>query len=217
VIDEESGHTDESGGPCMDHAPVRPDVMLRLALVGSRATGFNHDLASKLQALLMTLEDLAERLGERGEPELHRAASDGFAMATEIAGLITESRALTRPPTPARRSLRELIAASCKRAGVGLTAEIVDAEVELAAPHVVHAISLAIEVAAGPGRGRALESTCRVVDGRIELVLAAARKTTSYASEYLALAAASLRPHGGDVGCGAERIVILLRPVLGTI
>ena len=69
------GHLDEAGGPCTSHAPVRPDVMLTLALVGSRATGFNHDLASKLQGLLITLEDLVERLAERGEPELHRAAS----------------------------------------------------------------------------------------------------------------------------------------------
>jgi hypothetical protein len=187
--------------------------MLTLALVGSRAPGLNHDLASTLQGLLMTLEDLVERLGERGDPELHRAASEASTMAQQIAGLITSSRALTRSPSPARRSLRELIAASCERAGVELAAELVDAELEVTAPHVIHALSLAIEVAAGPGRGRPLESTCRLVDGRIELVLSAAKKTTSFAGEYLALASAILRREHGDLRCGADRLVLWLRPI----
>lgn len=214
MIDEYPGHVDEAGEPCTTHAPVRPDVMHTLTLVGSRASGFNHDLASKLQGLLMTLEDLAERLGARGEPELHRSASDAFAMTQELVGLVTASRALTRPPSPGRRTLRELIAASCERAGVELRAELVEAEVEVSTPHVVQAIALAIEVAAGPGRGRALESTCqRGGGGQIEIVLSAAKKTTSFASEYLALAAESLRRHGGDLRCGADRIVIWLQPV----
>lgn len=214
MIEESPGHLDEAGEPCTSHAPVRPDVMHTLTLVGSRASGFNHDLASKLQGLLMTLEDLAERLGARGEPELHRSASDAFAMTQELVGLVTASRALTRPPSPGRRTLRELIAASCERAGVELRAELVEAEVEVSTPHVIQAIALAIEVAAGPGRGRALESTCqRVGAGQIEIVLSAAKKTTSFASEYLALAAESLRRHGGDLRCGADRIVIWLQPV----
>ena len=185
---------------------------MTLAMVGSRAHGLNHDLASKLQGLLMTLEDLVERLAERGEPELHRAASDASTAAQELAGLITGSRQLTRNPGPSRRPLRELIAASCDRAGVELHTRLVDAEVELVMPHAIHALSLAIEVAGGPGRSRPLDSECRVVDGRIELVLPAARQTTSYASEYLALAAAILRRDGGDVRCGADRLVIWLRP-----
>ena len=184
--------------------------MISLALVGTRATGFNHDLASKLQGLLMTLEDLVERLGERGEPELARAASEASVAAQEIAGLITESRALTRSPGPSRRSLRELVAASCDRAGVDLMTELPQVELDIIAPHVTHALALAIEVAAGPGRGRPLESTCRVDGGRIELVISAARQSTSYASEYLALAAAILRRDRGDLRCGADRLVIWL-------
>lgn len=203
-------HVDEGGEPCARHAPPRPDVLISLALVGTRATGFNHDLASKLQGLLMTLEDLAERLGDRGEPELHRAASEASLAAQEIAGLVTESRALTRSPGPSRRTLRELLAASCDRAGVELLAELPEVELDVIAPHVVHALALAIEVAAGPGRGRPLESTCRVDGGRVELVLVAAAKATSYASEYLALASAILRRDRGDLRCGEGRLVIWL-------
>ncbi len=204
------GHVDEAGGPCTHHAPVRPQVLLTLALIGSRANGLNHDLASKLQGLLMTLEDLAERLAERGEPELHRAAADASSVAQEIAGLVAASRSLARSPGPSRRTLREIIEASCERAGFGLDAELVAAEVEVIAPHVVHALSLAIEVAGGPGRGRPLEATCRLGGGRIELVLSTAPKTLSLASEYLALAAAILRRDGGDLRCGAERLVVWL-------
>lgn len=203
-------HVDEGGAPCTRHAAPRPDVLISLALVGTRATGFNHDLASKLQGLLMTLEDLVERLGERGEPDLHRAASEASVAAQEIAGLVTESRALTRSPGPSRRTLRELLAESCERAGVELVAELPEVELDIVAPHVMHALALAIEVAAGPGRGRPLESSCRVDGGRVELVLAAAKQTTSYASEYLALAAAILRRDRGDVRCGEGRLVIWL-------
>jgi len=203
-------HVDEGGAPCTRHAPPRPDVMVSLALVGTRTSGFNHDLASKLQGLLMTLEDLVERLGERGEPDLHRAASEASVAAQEIAGLVTQSRALTRSPGPSRRTLRELLAASCDRAGVELLAELPEVELDVVAPHVAHAIALAIEVAAGPGRGRPLESTCRIDGGRIELVLTATKQPTSYASEYLALASAILRRDYGDLRCGDGRLVIWL-------
>jgi signal transduction histidine kinase len=203
-------HVDESGAPCTRHARLRSEIMISLALVGSRATGLNHDLASKLQGLLMTLEDLVERLGERNEPELHRAASEASVAAQELAGLVTDSRALTRSPGPSRCTLRELIAASGDRAGVDLAAALPEVEVDLIVPHVVHALALAIEVAAGPGRGRPLESSCRVDGGRIELVLATSKQTTSYASEYLALASAILRRDRGDVRCGDGRLVVWL-------
>ena len=203
-------HVDEGGTPCTRHPRLRSETMISLALVGSRATGLNHDLASKLQGLLMTLEDLVERLGERDEPDLHRAASEASVAAQEIAELVTDSRALTRSPGPSVRPLREVIAASCDRAGVDLVATLPEVEIEVVAPHVIHALALAIEVAAGPGRGRPLESSCRVDGGRVELVLTAAKQTTSYASEYLALAAAILRRDRGDLRCGDGRLVIWL-------
>lgn len=206
----EPGHVDESGGPCANHAPLRPEVMLTLALVGTRASGFNHDLASKLQGLLMTLEDLVERLAERGEPALLRAAQEASTAAQDIAALVTVSRQITRNPGPSLRSLRELLDASCERAGVPLAAELPEVEVEIIVPHVMHALSLVIEVAGGPGRARALESSCRVIAGRVELQLLAAKQTTSFASEYLALAGAILRRDRGDVRCGDGRLVVWL-------
>ena len=204
------GHVGEDGAPCTRHAAVRPDVMITLALVGTRATGYNHDLASKLQGLLMSLEDLVERLAEHGDPELHRTASDASTAAQELAGLVTASRALTRSPGPSRSSLHELVAASCDRAGVDLATELPAVELELVVPHAIHALSLAIEVAAGPGRGRPLESSCRVDGARVELVLSAAKQSTSYASEFLALASAILRRDRGDLRCGADRLVVWL-------
>lgn len=208
----EPGHVDEDGAPCTSHAPVRPDVLLTLALVGSRTSGFNHDIASKLQGLMMTIEDLAERLAGHGDPELHRAAAEAVIVTQEIVKLVTVSRALARTSQPTRHTLRELIAASCERAGVELDTPLIDAEVEVAAPAVIHALALAIEVAAGPGRGRALDATCGLAGGQIEIVISAAKQTTSLASEYLALAATILRRDGGDVRCGAERLVVRLPP-----
>lgn len=207
---EDPGHLDEQGEPCTTHAPARPGMMLTLALIGSRASGFNHDIASKLQGLMMTIEDLAERLADHPDPDLHRAASEAAVVAQEIANLVTVSRQLTRAAPPTRRTLRDLVAASCDRAGVELATELVEADVELAAPQVIHALSLAIEVAAGPGRGRALESTCRRRGDRVELSMSAAKQTTGYAGEYLALASAILRREGGDVRCGPEQIVVLI-------
>lgn len=210
MIEDGPGHLDERGEPCATHPQIRPEAMLLLALVGTRATGLNHDLASKLQGLLMTLEDLAERLGERGEADLARAATEASTSAQDLVEIVTASRALTRQPGPSRQTLRELVAASCQRAGIELTAELVDAEIEIIAPHVVHALALVIEVAGGLGRGRPLESSCRHVNDGVELVLTAAPRTTSYASEYLALAGAVLRRSGGDLRCGPSRITVWL-------
>ena len=67
---------------------------------------------------------------------------------------------------------------------------------------------LPLVLAAGPGRGRPLEATCRRRGDRVELSLAASKQTTGYAGEYLALASAILRREGGDVRCGPERIVV---------
>ena len=66
------GHADDAGGTCGKHAAVSADTMMQLAMIGSRASAFHHDCASKLQGLVMALDELGE-LAEGGDANMLRA------------------------------------------------------------------------------------------------------------------------------------------------
>ena len=58
-------HSGEDGAPCATHPAAELDRILALASLGARASGFNHDLASKLQGVMMALDELDEALERR--------------------------------------------------------------------------------------------------------------------------------------------------------
>ena len=64
-------HLDEHGEVCTRHAPVPDGDLLALALVGSRAPSFHHDLASKLQGLMMAIDEIGEVAGDVPPPVMH--------------------------------------------------------------------------------------------------------------------------------------------------
>jgi hypothetical protein len=208
------------GGPSGSESPAaapelaRADAILALALVGSRAPAFNHDLASKLQGLLITLEELAETLGARGDAELGQLAADGLALATEVVETLTAFRALTRAQPPAPHGLRELIERAAARVGVTLVGELASLEVSVmvAAPAATQALALALDAAAGPGRGREVAIAGRLRGARVEIAIQVARVPARAASEHLALAAAAIARDGGELQCSPPELRVWLVP-----
>ena len=69
-------HLDEQEMPCTWHANATFEELMVLAIVGSRAQGFHHDVASKLQGLQMSLDEISERC--QHDPQLTRATESAL-------------------------------------------------------------------------------------------------------------------------------------------
>jgi len=204
------GHLDDSERPCSRHL-LDLDTLLYFAALGTRTSSFNHDIASKLQGLMMTIDEVTELTVS---PELKLAAETAHTAVAELNQLLQQNRALTKPPVVTRTSLHELVAKAAMRVGVmlrgaRLTAEV---EVEVAVPLVTQAIALSIDAAAGLERRRSIELATRVEDGRVELTLpivAGAAPT----GESLAIAAWIVARDRGELRCG-ERTIVIRLPVV---
>ncbi len=195
-------HLDATGAPCGHHAAPRSEVLLQLALVGSRAPAFHHDCASKLQGLVMALDELGE-LTEHGDPQVLRALEGALEASRELNALLNINRALTKVPAKADIAVQALVSRAAQRVAVTVQGALPDALVGVAVPAMTHGLALVFDVAAGPGRGRALEITGAQVPGGVELAIAAATSPAN-ASEHLALAAFVLHRDGGRLWCAAQ-------------
>jgi hypothetical protein len=196
-------HLDATGAPCARHAPASPDALLQLALVGSRAPAFHHDCASKLQGLVMALDELGE-LTEHGDPQVLRALEGALDASRELNALLNINRALTKHPAAADIAVKDLVARAAQRVAVTVQGTLPDALVSVAVPAMTHGLALVFDVAAGPGRGRALAISGSQVRGGVELVLATSATAPASASEHLALATFVIHRDGGRLWCAAE-------------
>lgn len=202
-------HLDEEGKPCSVHAPGTLDELMVLAVVGSRAAGFHHDVASKLQGLMMALDEIGE-LGQ-SDPALTRATEAALDSLREVLAQLNGNRALTKPPTRTAVAFREIVARASERVYVALGGELVDATIEVHGPTTIHALSLAFDVAAGPGRGRTLPATARLDGTHVELRLGCAPSPQSNSGESLAVATFVLTRDRGSLHCTADGKHLVLR------
>lgn len=211
MSDPEIEHLDDTGAPCARHRPPALAALYQLALVGSRAPAFHHDCASKLQGLVMALDELSE-LTEHGDPQLIRAIESAIEVSRELNGLLNTNRALTKPAPKTAIAVRELVKAAADRVGVVLQAGLPDAPVTVTVPPVTHALALAIDVAAGTGRGRALAITAAVTGRQVDLALPATAGQPANASEALSIATFAIVRDGGKLWCSSagDRLFIRL-------
>ena len=191
---------------------VDDDALMQLAAIGSRQTGFNHDIASKIQGLMMALDELTELIEPLRNEDITRSVDTAMTAVRELNGLLTASRALTKPPVKTRIAMRELVTKAAERASVVVRGALPEATVEVSPPLIVQAIALAIDVAGGVGRSRVVEPHCDVANGRVELSFAPAANLAPNASTQLAIASWVLRREGGELERG-ERISIRLPAV----
>jgi hypothetical protein len=205
-------HLDETGAPCTRHPPIAPANLYQLAMVGSRAPAFHHDCASKLQGLVMALDELTE-LAEHGDPQMLRAIETAMEASRELNALLNLNRALTRPAVKARVTLRELVTRGAERVGVSVNGALPDSlMVSVGVAPVTHAFALSVDVAAGSGRGRALTVDTTARDGVVEIALVTSTVQPTNAADALAIASFVVAREGGRLWCSAagDRIVIRL-------
>ncbi len=183
---------------------------MSLATIGSRAPGFHHDIASKIQGLMMALDEINEGL-DGGDPQLQRAAETAGIALKELNGLLNINRALTKPPHRTRVPLRELVARAAERVYVSLQGEIPEASLEVTAPSIIHGLSLAFDVAAGPGRGRTLHGVTSIHDGRMVMTLRASASAPANAAESLAIATFVFARDQGELRCTRDGAQLVIR------
>lgn len=206
-------HVDETGAPCARHPAISAASLYQLAMVGSRAPAFHHDCASKLQGLVMALDELTE-LTESADPQLLRAVETALEASRELNALLNFNRTLTRPAAKTAVALSDLVARAAERVGVVVRGSLVGVpQVTVGVAPMTHALSLAIDIAAGTGRGRSLAATATPVDGAVELGFETSPLQAANAGEAIAIASFVVtRDGGGQLWCSStgDRMVIRL-------
>ena len=186
------------------------DDILALAVLGARLSRFHHDIASKLQGVMLSLDEIAERAETHGDAELKRAIETASTTLGELNQLLAASRAVVRPPASVKIAVRELIAKAAEKTGVALVGEPGDAELVCCVPQVVHALALVIDTAQGSERLRKLAVAVRVVGDNVELGFATVTPPPEAAAELLALASWLLEQHGGGLRSEDGRVIAIL-------
>lgn len=207
-------HLDEHGKPCVAHSPATTESLLALTLVGSRASGFNHDIASKLQGLMMALDEIGE-IGET-DPNLARAAETAQAALKDVLGILNTNRAMTKAPSRAPITLAELVTRAGERVYVTLEGALPSVDVEVSAATMIHALSLILDVAGGPGRSRSIPIVCEQTPGFVTIALPSAAPLTGTGPESLAIATFVLARDGGELRCADHGTRFLLKLPLAT-
>lgn len=203
-------HLGEDGQPCGHHEAADLDSIFALAAIGSRVSGFNHDLASKLQGIMMAVDLISDLLDQRDEVQLQRATETAQTALREAHALLSANRALTRGTARTRRSLREMIESAADRVGVVVRGELPEVTVE-AAPMLAHGLGHALDAVSGVATDRSIDVTATSGPDTVTLRFPIAPSPARNASELLAIAAFVIRRDGGDLFCTRDaRLVIRL-------
>lgn len=128
------------------------DTLLAWAAIGSRISGFHHDSASKLQSLMMALDETVELLGEES-PDVRRSLDTAMTALRELHHLLSENRALAKAPVRKTVSVADLLQRAAARHGVKLRGDMPLTAVNVAPPSSIHALGLLCEQCAGSLQG----------------------------------------------------------------
>ena len=110
-------HTDEAGQPCTRHGTLSQQRLLELATLGSRMPSFHHDAASKLQSLMMALDEISE-LSNNEASDLRTSIDTAHSALRELNQLLSANRALAKAPVVARIALVDLVQRAAEATGV---------------------------------------------------------------------------------------------------
>jgi hypothetical protein len=199
------GHLDETGQPCTRHPAAELSTILHLAALGARTGSYNHDIASKLQGVMMAVDEITELART---PDLQRAAETAHLALGELNQLLQQSRAMTKPPVATRIALRELVTRSAQRVGVTLEGTLPDGEVEVAVPLVTQGLALAMDAAAGTERRRSLKVRATAAGGHIVLAFPFATATAPNLGDALAIASWIIERERGGLRCSAAELTL---------
>ena len=205
-------HLDEDGKPCTRHAAASPKGILALALLGSRMPSFHHDVASKLQSLMMALDEIAELADSE---DLKQVANGAGLTVRELNTMLAANRALSRAPRREPVALSTLIERAAERSGVHIMANLPKLDVDVALPSIAHAIAVVLDLAAGPLKlGRNVEISALTEATSLVIVMVgpptAMDTLPANANDVMALATFALGREGGELRCGTDRFTIRL-------
>ena len=200
-------HLDDKDRPCERHSEITEARLYELATLGSRMPSFHHDIASKLQSLMMALDEISE-LGVSNDPDLRLATDTAGGALRELTQLISANRALAKPPQLSRIAIAELVRAASERNGVKVRGEIPAGDVRVAVPAMTHAIALLLDLAAGPAHlGRVVDVAVQAVN-EVAIAISGPRealaKLPPTANESMAIATFVVVRDGGTLRCKTE-------------
>jgi hypothetical protein len=203
-------HDDEDGQPCKRHAAA-DDKLLAYAAIGTRISGFHHDAASKLQSLVMALDEISELIGEDAS-EVRTATETAQTAVRQLHGLLVANRALAKGPQPTRAMLPELLQRAAERNGVKLRGDVPSIEVSVAPPSMTHALSMLLDMIAGPpSQGRHVTVEANTNGDRVSMVLTGtADATHANVNEHVTVAAFMIAREEGTLRCGTKRFFVEL-------
>jgi len=203
-------HVDEGNVPCTRHG-ASEDKLLAYAAVGTRISGFHHDAASKLQSLVMALDEISELIGEE-ESELRTATETAQTAVRQLHAQLSANRALAKGPQPTRTLLPELLQRAAERHAVKLRGEVHSYEVMVAPPSMTHVFAMLFDMLAGPpAQGRAIELSVASDGDRVTItVTGTVEATHPNANELIMVAAYMVGREDGILRCGPKRFVVEL-------
>ena len=210
-------HLDEDGKPCARHPAPSVESVLQLATVGSRMPSFHHDAASKLQSLMMAIDELSEIAEAGTDSDLQRAAATAMASLRELQTMFNTNRALTRAPQPVKISLGELIGRAAERAGLVVQGDVPAVHVDANVSALTHAFAVVFDLAAGAIKlGRAVVISTAQDNGHVTLTVrapAGSKPVMTQPSEMIAIATFAIRRDRGDLRCGRGDGFVIKLPV----
>jgi hypothetical protein len=207
-----SEHIDETGQPCTRHATLAPTRLFELATLGSRMPAFHHDAASKLQSLMMALDEMSE-LASESEPDMRTAIDTAHAALRDLNQILSTNRALAKAWQKSRIGLAELVQRASESVGVRVRGDVQAQDIRVAVPAVRHAMSLVLDLVAGPSHlGRVVDVTCTFDGDRYEMTVAgppeAATKLPPNAAESLAIVKFVIDREDGELRCTPTGFVV---------
>ncbi|HUS29897.1 MAG TPA: hypothetical protein VMZ53_15435 [Kofleriaceae bacterium] len=205
---EAEPHLDETGKPCTRHAALSQDALLAYAAVGSRVSGFHHDAASKMQSLMMAIDEITEL----GNDDVRAAAATASTALRDLHQILTVNRALAKTPQRKSTPVRDLITRAAERHGVKVRGELPATTVHVALASVAHALSIALDIAAGPLQAaRTVDVTC-TPGTHLAVAMTATGELGAppNANELLALASFLLRREDATLTCKPNGFVVEL-------
>ena len=208
-------HLDEHGQPCPHHPEATLDALIALAALGARMPTFHHDVASKLQSLVMALDEINELVDTN--PDIRSAADTAHTALRELQQLLQQNRSLAKPPQRARVAIGELVRRGAERFGVKLRGDLPAIDVEVAPASAIHVVGTLLDVVAGGASlGRVVDVSAIAEGGNAIVQLAgpsaAVAKQPPNASATIAIATFVIARDGGSVSCASngERFVLKL-------
>jgi hypothetical protein len=207
IGDGSSVHLDEDGAPCSRHTCASSSGIMHLATVGSRALAVQHDLASKLQSLMMAIEEVGDLAAHPDvSPDLREAAAVALGALAQVNDMFAASRAFARRTDRTRVSIAELLTRGARRTGVTVDVSTVgDVDVNVVAPTVEHALSLLLDVlSADLDTSRRVRVSAEVTATEVVVTLLGngPGQARPQATDLVAIATYAIARDHGEVRCG---------------